>query len=58
MEERRVTQRRECTPVTGLPLHTPSGELVTEERRRVPARRLNDIQVEAPGFLDYISRLQ
>ena len=58
MIERRITQRRECTPITQFPLHIGEGDLIASERRFLPTRRVNDIQVEELSYLEFISRLQ
>ena len=58
MEEKRVTQRREGTPTPSFPLHTGEGDVIASDRRFLPTRRVNDIQVEELSCLDFISRLQ
>jgi hypothetical protein len=57
MVERRNTHRRHYKPITRFPLHTQMGELVTSERRWVPTRRVNDIQVEELSCQDFIAGL-
>jgi hypothetical protein len=57
MEERRVTHRRKYIPSTQFPLHAWDGELVASERRFLPTRRVNDIEVKELSCLDYISGL-
>lgn len=57
MVEKRKSHRRHYTPVTRFPLHTQKGDLVTAERRKLPTRRVNDIQVEEISCQDFISGL-
>jgi hypothetical protein len=58
MVERRKQHRRHYKLATRFPLHTLSGQLVTAERRRLPTRRLNDIQVEELNWKDFVEKLQ
>ena len=58
MVEKRKIQRRQYIPISRFPLHTRMGELVTSERRRLPTRRLNDIQVEELSYLELLANLQ
>jgi hypothetical protein len=53
MVERREKHRRDYKTTTQFPLQTYTGEVVTSERRRLPTRRVNYIQVE----LDYLKFL-
>jgi hypothetical protein len=46
MVEKREKHRRRFIPATRSPLHTPGGDLITSERRMLPTRRLNDIEVK------------
>jgi len=55
MVEKRRIHRRQYIPVTRFPLHTPRGDLVASERRRVPTRRLNDIDVKEISIDEFIS---
>jgi hypothetical protein len=57
MEERRVTQRRKYIPTTQFPLHAWNGELVASERRFLPTRRVNDIEVKELSYQDFIAEL-
>ena len=57
MEEKRVTQRRKYTPTPPFPLHTGEGDVITSDRRFLPTRRVNDIQVEEISYRDFLSRL-
>ena len=57
MVEKREKHRRHYKPVTQFPLHTPMGDLITSERRRLPTRRLNDIEVKEISLDDFISGL-
>jgi len=58
MVEKREKHRRRFIPVTRFPLHTPRGDLITSERRRIPTRRVNDIEVKEISFDDFVSRLR
>jgi hypothetical protein len=57
MVERRENHRRQYMPVTWFPLRTPMGDLITSERRRLPTRRLNDIDVKEISIDEFISGL-
>jgi len=57
MVEKRKNHRRHYIPKTRFPLHTQAGDLVTAERRQLPTRRVNDIEVKEISCLDYISEL-
>jgi hypothetical protein len=46
MVEKREKHRRHYRTVTQFPLHTLRGDLITSERRMLPTRRLNDIEVK------------
>jgi len=58
MVEKREKHRRRFTPVTRFPLHTPEGDLITSERRMLPTRRVNDIQVKEISLDDFVSGLR
>jgi hypothetical protein len=58
MEERRVMQRRSCTPTPPFPLHTGRGGLIAYDRRSLPTRRVNDIEVEELSYHDFLSEMQ
>ena len=55
MVEKREKHRRHYEPVTQFPLHTRRGYLIPSERRRLPTRRLNDIEVEEITIEEFIS---
>jgi hypothetical protein len=55
MVEKREKHRRRFIPVTWFPLTTRRGDLITSERRRLPTRRVNDIQVKEIGLDDFVS---
>ena len=58
MVEKRKMHRRQFIPFSQFPLHTRRGELVTSERRRLPTRRLNDIEVKEISLDDFVSGLR
>jgi len=58
MVEKRRIHRREFIPFSRFPLYTLRGELVKSERRRLPTRRLNDIQVEELSCPDFLAKWQ
>jgi hypothetical protein len=58
MVEKREKHRRRYIPVTRFPLHTTRGDLITTERRALPTRRVNDIEVKELSCLDFISELR
>jgi hypothetical protein len=58
MVEKRNKHRRQFIPVTRFPLNTQMGGLVVFERRRLPTRRVNDIEVKELSCLDFISELR
>ncbi len=57
MVEKRKNHRRIYKPRTDFPLNSRGGELVTSERRKLPTRRVNDIEVREISCLDFISEL-
>ena len=57
MDEKRNTRRRQYIPTTRFPLHTQRGDLIASERRRLPTRRVNDIEVKELSCLDFIAEL-
>jgi hypothetical protein len=58
MVEKREKHRRHYKPITQFPLNTQRGDLVLDERRRLPTRRVNDIQVRELSCQDFISELR
>jgi hypothetical protein len=56
MVEKRNKNRRKYVPVR-FPLNTKTGELVASERRTLPTRRVNDIEVREISCLDFIAGL-
>lgn len=57
MDERRTRHRRRYLPVARFPLSTKGGEWVPSERRMLPTRRVNDIEVREISCQDFISGL-
>ena len=57
MVEKREKHRRLLTPTTQFPFCNMRGELIAFERRRLPTRRVNDIEVKEISLDDYISEL-
>jgi hypothetical protein len=57
MVEKREKQRRLLTPTAQFPFCNMRGEVIVSERRRLPTRRVNDIEVKELGCLDFISAL-
>ena len=55
MVEKRTKRRRQFIPITRFPLSTQAGELIGSERRRLPTRRLNDIEVKEIPYEDFSS---
>jgi hypothetical protein len=58
MVEKRNTRRRQYIRISRFPLYTRRGDLIAAERRSLPTRRLNDIEVKELSCLDYISELR
>ena len=58
MVEKREKHRRHYKLITQFPLLTPKGDLVVSERRSLPTRRLNDIEVKELTCLDFIAGLR
>ena len=56
MVEKRNRHRRQYIPAR-FPLNTRSGELVESERRTLPTRRVNDIEVREISCQDFIAGL-
>jgi hypothetical protein len=57
MVEKREMRRRRYIPYTRFPLHNYKGELIRFERRRIPTRRLNDIQVRELSYEELFAGL-
>jgi hypothetical protein len=57
MIEKRKIHRRQFIPFSRFPLYTWRGEMVNSERRRLPTRRLNDIEVEELSIHDLFAKL-
>jgi hypothetical protein len=57
MVDKRVNHRRLLTPTTQFPFCTMRGEFIVSERRRLPTRRVNDIEVKEICLDDYMSEL-
>jgi hypothetical protein len=58
MVEKREKHRRHYRTVTRFPLRTLGGDLITSERRMLPTRRLNDIEVKELSYKDFLSELR
>jgi hypothetical protein len=58
MVEKRNTRRRQYICLSRFPLHTLRGDLIASERRRLPTRRVNDIEVKELSCQDFISELR
>jgi hypothetical protein len=58
MEERRVTQRRKCASTLSFPLRTGKGGLIACDRRSLPTRRVNDIEVHEISYRDFLTEMQ
>jgi len=56
MTEKRTKHRRQYNPVTLFPLNSQTDGLVLSERRRLPTRRVNDIEVKELSYQDFISK--
>ena len=57
MIEKREQHRRLLAPTTQFPFCTMRGELIESERRRLPTRRVNDIEVQEITIEEFISGL-
>ncbi len=57
MLEKRCNHRRQYIPTSRFPLNIPSGEIVLSERRMLPTRRVNDIEVKELSCQDFIAEL-
>lgn len=57
MVEKREKHRRRFIPITRFPLHTQRGDFIDSERRMLPTRRVNDIEVKELSCLDFIAEL-
>ena len=55
MVEKRELHRRLLIPTTQFPFCTMRGGFIVCERRRIPTRRVNDIEVKEISLNDYIS---
>ena len=58
MVDKRENHRRLLTPTTQFPLCNMRGELIVSERRRLPTRRLNDIEVKELSYKEFLSKLR
>ena len=54
MQERRKTHRRYNETSCDFPHYPGNGEVVDEDRRKIPERRLNDISVEELSCEDIV----
>ena len=57
MVEKRNKFRRRYVPTARFPQHTKNGEFVLSERRTLPTRRIDDIEVEKLSCQDLIAGL-
>jgi hypothetical protein len=55
MVEKRTKRRRQFIAITRFPLSTQVGDPIVSERRRLPSRRLNDIDVKEITYADFFS---
>jgi hypothetical protein len=58
MVEKRENHRRLLIPTTQFPFCNMRGGLITSERRRLPTRRLNDIEVKELSYKEFLSELR
>jgi len=54
---RKEKHRRHYKPISQFPLNSQMDGLVLSERRRLPTRRVNDIEVKEISYEDFISEL-
>jgi hypothetical protein len=57
MVEKRENHRRLFTPTTQFPFCNMRGEIIAFERRKLPTRRLNDIEVKELSYKEFLSEL-
>jgi hypothetical protein len=57
MIEKREKHRRHYIPISQFPLTSQRDGRVSSERRRLPTRRVNDIEVKEISYEDFISEL-
>ena len=57
MQERRKTQRRGNETPGDFPFYTRNGEAIESDRRHLPDRRMDNIEVEEISCEDFISEL-
>jgi len=57
MIEKREKHRRHYKPISQFPLNSQRDGLVLSERRRLPTRRVNDIEVKEISYEDFIFQL-
>jgi hypothetical protein len=58
MAEKREKHRRLLTPTAQFPFCNMRGELIASERRFLPTRRVNDIEVKELSYKDFLSILR
>jgi hypothetical protein len=58
MVEKREKHRRLLIPTTQFPFCTMRGDFIVSERRRIPTRRVNDIEVKEISLDNHISDLR
>jgi hypothetical protein len=58
MKNRRSNERRVFTAASQYPLLTQRGNSIISDRRRLPTRRVNDIDVKELGYREFIAILK
>jgi hypothetical protein len=58
MVEKREKHRRLLIPTTQFPFCIMRGDFIVSERRRIPTRRANDIEVKEISLDNHISDLR
>lgn len=58
MVEKREKHRRRIIPITQFPLNTQRGDQISSERRMLPTRRVNDIEVKEHNCEGFIAGLK
>ena len=57
MQERRKSQRRRNDQASAFPFYTEDGKAVESDRRHLPDRRMDNIEVEEISREDFISEI-
>ena len=58
VERRRNGQRRKFIRNTEFPVRTQEGKVIVSDRRRLPTRRINDIEVKELSCREFLAELQ